>query len=161
MCRLVPGFFRDPARHTATAVNERRAGFDVSPIGTRLRFLGGVPYSGFGPFSRPFRDGNLIGDGQGAGTGEPPEALREEETIHLFRSPLWERVRGCFGGPVGVRNRPETPRLAAVNRSCQGFTRIGDDAGLEIGLRCRHHLSRRGSGTAVCGASRPLRRWLC
>jgi hypothetical protein len=44
------------------------------------------------------------------------------------------RARGCFGGPVGVRDGRETPRLAAASRSCQGFTRTRNRADLNSAL---------------------------
>jgi hypothetical protein len=56
--------------------------------------------------------------------------LREEETIHQIWGPFW-KARGCFGGPMGVGERPDTPRLPAVSRSCQGFPRTGNHAGVK------------------------------
>jgi hypothetical protein len=39
---------------------------------------------------QPFHDEKVIGHAPGAGTGEPQQRLRVEETIHQFRSPFWK-----------------------------------------------------------------------
>jgi hypothetical protein len=60
-------------------------------MGSHIRFLGWNP-SVFGTpplFPYPhFREPNLTGLPPGAGAGEPPGALREEETIHQNRTVL-------------------------------------------------------------------------
>jgi hypothetical protein len=54
---------------------------------------------------------------------------RRASTAAINSGVPFGRARGCFGGPVGVWDRPDTPRLAAVSsRSCQGFTRTGNHA---------------------------------
>jgi hypothetical protein len=72
------------------------------------------------------------------GTGEPQQRLRVDASFHRARSPFWEGHGGVFvdRSPSGMEER--TPRVAAVSRSCSGFTRT---AGLEISLRSRHHSS--------------------
>jgi hypothetical protein len=89
----------------------RLSGLIFSSMGTRLRFLGWVPYQGFGtPLSLPaLYDGNLIGHASGGGTGEPLRVLREEETIHLFRSPFGEGHGGVLAGRLGS-GMDERPR---------------------------------------------------
>jgi hypothetical protein len=66
-------------------------------MGTRITSLGWYQ-PGFGtPLSAPhFHQSNLIGHARRGGTGEPPGALREKETIHLCRSPLLERAGAVF-----------------------------------------------------------------
>jgi hypothetical protein len=67
------------------------------------------------PFTKATSSATLLG----AGTGEPPGALREEETIHLCRSPFWEGHGGCFGGPVSPRMERGN---AAVGSQLGGFS---------------------------------------
>jgi len=64
----------------------------ILPMGTRQNSPGWETHEGFGtpPSSSPLHDRTISGHAPGAGTGEPPGALREEETIHRFRSPFWK-----------------------------------------------------------------------
>ena len=52
--------------------------------------MGTLSRIGHPSFCPAFRNGNLTDHASGAGTGEPLGALREEETIHQFRSPFGE-----------------------------------------------------------------------
>jgi hypothetical protein len=61
-------------------------------MGTPTRFLGWYqPWIGHPLFSyRPFHDEKVIGHAPGAGTGEPQQRLRVEETIHQIWGPFWK-----------------------------------------------------------------------
>ena len=115
------------------------------------------------PFSyAPLHGGNVISHAR-AGTGEPQQRLRIDASFHRIWGPFWKGT-GCFGGPVGVRDRPETPRLAAVSRSCQGFTGTGKTRGLEFGLggEISNHVEDAGRGFVArraAAAVASLKRW--
>jgi len=63
-------------------------------------------------------------------TATAPHLDSTEETIH-HDGTLFGKGTGCFGGPVSVRDGRETPLVAAVCGSCQGFTGTGNHAGVK------------------------------
>src|ERR1700741_4120146 len=85
-------------------------------MGTRVKFLGWVPYQGLGTplFLRPIREGKVVGHPRGTGTSEPQQRLRAEETIHQSGVPLGKGT-GVFwrAGRPPEWNAPT--RRAAVN----------------------------------------------
>ena len=130
-------------------------------MGTRVTFLDGTNQGLAPPLfpARHFHEGKRYRPYSGTGTGEPQQRLRVDASFHQLRSPFWEGHGECFGGSVGVWDRPDTTRLPAVSRSCQGFTRTGNHAGLKIACCAdiSHHAegARRGLWHVA-----PLRRWL-
>ena len=77
---------------------------------------------------------------------------------HLRRQKLWERDRGCFGGPVGVLHGREPRGVSAVGGSCQRVVRTGNRR-LEFspGGEITRHGDDAGRGSRHV---EPLRRWL-
>jgi hypothetical protein len=75
---------------------------------------------------------------QGAGTGEPPEALRAEETIHRFRSPFGEGHGGVLAGrsgsgmeranAAGSSQLGQEPRRPGISRA-EPFSTVADLGG--------------------------------
>jgi len=90
-------------------------------MGTLIRIRHPPPFFG-PPFSSKQSHRPRSG---GSGPASLPEFATGRGNDPSIPESLLGRARGCFGGPVGVRDRPETPRLAAVSRSFQGFTRTG------------------------------------
>jgi hypothetical protein len=61
---------------------------------------------------------------RGPGTGEPQQRLREEETIHQFRSPFGKRTGGVMAGWSASRMDESPAGWRAVTGSCQRFTAL-------------------------------------
>src|SRR5580704_10296823 len=107
-------------------------------MGTPIRFLGWVPYQGLGtPLRRPhLRNGDLIGHSPGAGDRRASTAATGRGNDPSIPESLWERDRGCFGGPVGVPHGRE-PRgvvgsqrvMPEIHSPGGDITRHAEDAG--------------------------------
>jgi hypothetical protein len=84
--------------------------------GNPLRFLGWVPYQGFGtPLScQSFQHGNIVSQSpRGTGTGEPPERYGVVDRSTNSGVPFW-KAGGCFGEPVSL---PDGTRQCRVSSS--------------------------------------------
>ena len=91
--------------------------------GNPPKLPGWVPYQGLGTpsFRRPpSRNVNLIGHASGDRDRRAAEALRAEETFHLFRSPFLEGHGGVLAGRSGsgTNERPADRNGQQVCRVC-------------------------------------------
>jgi hypothetical protein len=107
-------------------------------MGTPIRFLGWVPYQGFGipSFGPLSMRATVINHGRGR-DWRASTAATGRRIVPSFPESLWGRAWGCFGGPVGVRNG--TPN--AVVSSMPGLD--GKPRGLEFRLDGEISLSSR------------------
>jgi hypothetical protein len=127
-------------------------------MGTRINFLGWVPYQGLGTplFLPALRHGNVTAHAStGTGTSEPPDVQGDEEAVRQIRSPFWERGWGCS---EGAGRGPEW------NANAAGSSQLGDSPTGTASTRdqpCRTRSRRRfrrgfAAGRAVFGDSTAL-----
>ena len=75
--------------------------------GNPRKFLGWVPYQELGtPLfpARNFHEGNLIGHPRRGRDRRATWSAKGRGSGASILESLWGRARGCFGGPVGLRN---------------------------------------------------------
>jgi hypothetical protein len=115
-------------------------GLGFSPMGTRRRFLGWVPYQDWTPpFCAPFRDGKVIGHAPGPGPASLPIATVRRIVPSIPESRFGKGGGVCSGSAVSLGDESaEAPGPALVPKS--DITSTLQDAG-------SRHVA-------------PLRRWL-
>jgi hypothetical protein len=89
----------------------------------------------------------------GTGTGEPQQRLRVDASFHQIWGPFWKGT-GVFwraGGRLGIDQIPR--RLTALGRSCRGFRRTGNLAGLKSAVVAKSLIMSR-MKDRFCGTSR-------
>jgi hypothetical protein len=138
-----------------------KTGLGSSPMGTRKRFLGwylpGIRHPPSFP-THPSTRSTVINHARDRDR-RASTAATGRRIVPSNLGPLLEGHGGVLAGRWASGDRPDTPRLTALGRSCQGFRRTGNLEGLKSAVVAKSLVTPRMQD----GGSRhvePLRRWL-